>query len=163
MNDLRVRLKRYPAVRTAVGTADDYAADSRPIQVSLRGDDLARVYSYGASLLSLVRKTPGAVDVDTSEEDPRPEFRVRLNRKAAGDLGLDLGTVATTVRGLVAGEVVSQFEDTDGDSYDVRLRVDAAGRTRATDLLGLDLAGQGGRTLVPLSQVAALDSSTAPS
>jgi HAE1 family hydrophobic/amphiphilic exporter-1 len=163
MNDLRTRLKRYPAVRTAVGSANDYAADSRPIQVSLRGDNLAQVYGYGARLLSLVRKTPGAVDVDTSEQDPRPEFRVRLNRKAAGDLGLDLGTVATTVRGLVAGEVVSQFEDFDGDSYDVRLRVDPSQRSRSGDLLQLDLPGQLGRTLTPLGQVASLDTGSAPS
>ena len=100
---------------------------------------------YGGRLLSWSGKTPGAADVDTSEEDPRPEFRVSLNRKAAGDLGLDLGTVATTVRGLVAGEVVSQFEDPDGDSYDVRLRVDPSQRSRSGDLLELDLPGQFGR------------------
>ncbi len=94
------------------------------------------------------------MDVDTSEEDPRPEFRVRLDRKKAGDLGLDLGTVATTVRGLVAGEVVSKFQDSDGDSYDVRLRVEPSQRSRSGDLLELDLPGQSGRTLTPLSQVA---------
>jgi HAE1 family hydrophobic/amphiphilic exporter-1 len=101
--------------------------------------------------------------VDTSEEDPRPEYRVRLDRKRAGDLGLDLGTVATTVRGLVAGQVVSQFEDPDGDSYDVRLRVDTAQRSQSGDLLELDLPGQYGRTLIPLSQVAHIDTGSAPS
>jgi HAE1 family hydrophobic/amphiphilic exporter-1 len=113
--------------------------------------------------MKLVEKVPGAVDVDTSDDDPRPEVRIRVNRRAAGDLGLDVGMVASTVRGLVAGEVVSQFEDADGDSYDVRLRVDARDRTRAADLLGLDMPGQGGRMLVPVSQVAELDASAAPS
>ena len=159
---LRERLRRFRAVRTAVGNADEMA-ENKPIQITLRGLDLARLSPLGAQLFNLVEKVPGAADIDTSDEDPRPEVRVRLDRKVAGDLGLDVGMVATTLRGLIAGEVVSQFEDTDGDSYDVRLRVDAADRTRATDLLGLDLPGQGGRTLVPLSQVAALDSSTAPS
>ena len=86
-----------------------------------------------------------------------------MNRGAAGDLGLDLGTIASTVRGLVAGEVVSQFEDPDGDSYDVRLRVDPSHRTYSADLLNLDLPGQFGRTLVPLRQVARLDTGAAPS
>ena len=67
------------------------------------------------------------------------------------------------MRGLVAGEVVSQFEDPDGDSYDVRLRVQRADRTRAVDLLGLDLPAQGGRALVPASQIASLDTGAAPS
>jgi HAE1 family hydrophobic/amphiphilic exporter-1 len=63
----------------------------------------------------------------------------------------------------VAGEVVSQFEDPDGDSYDVRLRVEPSERTRAIDLLGLDLPAQGGRALVPASQIATLENGAAPS
>jgi HAE1 family hydrophobic/amphiphilic exporter-1 len=110
-----------------------------------------------------IRHVPGATDIDTSEEEPRPEVRIAVNRQAAGDLGLDLGTVASTVRGLVAGEVVSQFEDPDGDSYDVRLRIDPAQRATSVDLLGLDLPGHGGSALIPLSQLARIDPGTAPS
>jgi len=163
MADLRRRLQRFRGLRTSVGNAESFEADSRPIQVSLRGNDLAVMESHGENLMKLVENIPGAADVDTSQDEPRPEVRVRVDRKAAGDLGLDLGTVAATVRGLIAGQVVSQFEDPDGDSYDVRLRVDPAQRTGRADLLALDLPGRGGATLVPLNQVAALESSSAPS
>jgi HAE1 family hydrophobic/amphiphilic exporter-1 len=92
---------------------------------------------------------------------------VRLDRKTASDLGLDLGTVASMVRGLVAGDVVSQFQDPDGDAYDVRVRLDEDQRRLRNDLAdiyvpvmkGLTSAGQG----VPLTQVAALEDSEAPS
>jgi HAE1 family hydrophobic/amphiphilic exporter-1 len=160
--DLREQLARFRAVRTAVGNADDNP-ENKPIQITLRGLDLAGMAPAGAELLKLVRQVPGAADVDSSDEDPRPEVRIQVNRRVASDLGLDVGLVASTVRGLVAGEVVSQFEDADGDSYGVRLRINAAGRTRAADLLELDLPGQGGRALVPLRQVAALEASGAPS
>ncbi len=162
MADARARLKRYPALRLAV-SLPSMGGSEAPIQLSLRGDDLEQLRGYGSRLLNIVRKVPGAVDTDTSEEDPRPEFRVTLDRKAAGDLGLDLGTVATTVRGLVAGQVVSQYEDPDGDSYDVRLRVDPSQRSRGGQLLELDLPGQSGRSLIPLSQVAAVERGSAPS
>ena len=160
--DLRERLKRYPALRTAVSLPSMGGAEA-PIQISLRGDDLEQLRRYGRQLHEIVSQVPGAADVDTSEEDPRLEFRVSLDRRAAGDLGLDLGTVATTIRGLVAGEVVSQFEDADGDSYDVRLRVDPSQRSSSGDLLELDLPGQFGRALIPLNQVAGIDSGSAPS
>jgi len=153
--DLRSRLKRFQNLRTAV-VASDTHEDSKPIQVSVRGFDLDQLRSLGLRLMERVRKVDGAVDIDTTEEDRRPEVRVVVNRKQAGDLGLDLGTVASTVRGLVAGEVVSQFEDPDGDSYDVRLRVDPAQRFRSADLLQLDLPGHGGQSLIPLSQVASV-------
>ncbi|MEK7406387.1 MAG: efflux RND transporter permease subunit, partial [Acidobacteriota bacterium] len=161
--ETRERLRRFRGLRTAVTEAEEHAADAKPVQISVRGADLARMAALSERLLKEIRQVPGATDIDTSEEEPRPEVRVNVNRRAAGDLGLDLGTVASTVRGLVNGEVVSQFEDIDGDSYDVRLRVDPSYRTRSGDLLGLDLPGHGGRALVPLSQVASIDTGAAPS
>ena len=161
--EMRERLKRFRAIRTAVVEADQMEAEARPVQLVLRGADLARMSPLSRRLMSEVQAVKGTTDIDTSEEEPRPEVRVDLNRKAAGDLGLDLGTVASTVRGLVAGEVVSQFEDPDGDSYDVRLRVDPSQRNRGGDLLALDLPGRFGASLIPLSQVAGIETGTAPS
>jgi HAE1 family hydrophobic/amphiphilic exporter-1 len=114
-------------------------------------------------LKKLVAGVEGAHDIDTSLEQPQPEVRVRVDRRAAGDLGLDLGTVATTMSGLVAGNVVSQFEDPDGDSYNVRLRIDPRQRVLGSDILGLDLPGRGGTVMVPLNQVARLEDGVAPS
>ncbi|HWR54511.1 MAG TPA: efflux RND transporter permease subunit [Bryobacteraceae bacterium] len=161
--EIRDRMKRFPALRTSVGSADEFAGENKPVQLAVRGMDLARLGPISERVLAAVKSVPGAVDVDTSEEKRRPEVRVAVNRTAAGDLGLDLGTVASTVRGLVAGDVVSKFEDPDGDSYDVRLRVDPANRERQGDLLSLDLPGHGGTSLVPLNQVAHLESGAAPS
>ncbi|MGE5489645.1 MAG: efflux RND transporter permease subunit [bacterium] len=163
MADMRARLQRFRALRTSVGNADDTMGGQKPIQISVRGPDLARINQISEQLMKIIREVPGAQDVDTSEEQPRPEVRVLVDRRAAGDLGLDLGTVASTVRGLVAGEVVSKFEDADGDSYDVRLRVSPSQRVRAEDLLSLDLPGKMGLVAVPLSQVARIDSGGAPS
>jgi HAE1 family hydrophobic/amphiphilic exporter-1 len=158
---MRERLKRFHGIRTAVVEADQLEAEARPVQLVLRGADLAKMVPLSHRIIEVVRSTPGSTDVDTSEEEPRPEVRVDLDRKAAGDLGLDLGTVASTVRGLVAGEVVSQFEDPDGDSYDVRLRIDPAQRAHSIDLLGLDMPGRS--ALIPVSQVARVESGVAPS
>jgi len=161
--EVRRQLTRFPGVTTAVSNADEHPEYAKPVQLSVRGADLNRMAEISRRLMDEMRRTPGLADIDSSQEKPRPEVRVRVDRRAAGDLGLDLGTVAATVRGLVNGEVVSQFEDADGDSYDVRLRVDPNWRTRAGDLLGLDLPGRGGQALIPLSQVASLDTGVAPS
>ncbi len=161
--EIRAAMARFRAVRTSIEDADQVGGDVKPIQISVRGSELSRLEPLSVAVMNQAKTTGGAVDVDTSEEEQQAEVRVAVNRKAASDLGLDLGTVASTVRGLVAGEVVSQFEDPDGDSYDVRLRLDPVSRVRAVDLLGLDLPAQGGRALVPASQVASLESGAAPS
>jgi HAE1 family hydrophobic/amphiphilic exporter-1 len=162
-SEVRDALARYRAVRISIEEADQVGGDVKPIQMSLRGAELARLLPLSQQLMEIARKTPGSADVDTSEEQPQSEVRLAINRKAASDLGIDLGTLANTVRGLVAGGVVSRFEDADGDSYDVRLRLDVSDRTRAADLLGLDLPVGGGRGVVPASQVARLEDGVAPS
>jgi HAE1 family hydrophobic/amphiphilic exporter-1 len=162
-SEVRRQLQRFRTVRTSIEEADQVGGDVKPIQISLRGTDLAGLVPLGEKLMAEVGQVSGAADVDTSEEQPQTEVRIAVNRNAAADLGLDLGTVATTMRGLVAGEVVSQFEDPDGDSYDVRLRVERSERTRAIDLLGLDLPAQNGRALIPASQIASLATGAAPS
>jgi HAE1 family hydrophobic/amphiphilic exporter-1 len=143
------------------------AGEGQPLQVSVRGTDLAKLDEVAAQVAANTKATPGAADVDSSHEDPRPEIRVRLDRKTASDLGLDLGTVASMIRGLVAGEVVSQFQDPDGDAYDVRVRLDEDQRRLREDLADIYLpvmnAAPGSGQGVPLTQVAALDDSEAPS
>jgi HAE1 family hydrophobic/amphiphilic exporter-1 len=164
---VRQDLARWPALRSIVGEVEYMAGEGQPLQVSVRGTDLAKLDEVAAQVAANTKATPGAADVDSSHEDPRPEIRVHLDRKTASDLGLDLGTVASMVRGLVAGEVVSQFQDPDGDAYDVRARLDEDQRRLREDLADIYVpvmnaapgAGQG----VPLTQVAALDDSEAPS
>ena len=164
---VRQDLARWPALRSVVGEVEYMAGEGQPLQVSVRGTDLAKLDEVAAQVAANTKATPGAADVDSSHEDPRPEIRVHLDRKTASDLGLDLGTVASMVRGLVAGEVVSQFQDPDGDAYDVRARLDEDQRRLREDLADIYVpvmnaapgAGQG----VPLTQVAALDDSAAPS
>ncbi len=163
--DIRAELANWKGLRSSVEEAEQMG-DARPIQISVRGTDLNVINQVAAQVIKNVKAVPGATDVDTTLEDPRPEVRVNLDRKAASDLGLNLGTVAATVRGLVAGEVVSQYQDADGDAYDVRLRLKQEQRRLRSDLeeiyvpvmnaadaaLGMN-GGRGGNS-VPLSQVA---------
>jgi HAE1 family hydrophobic/amphiphilic exporter-1 len=164
---VREELAHWPGLRSIVGEVEYMAGEGQPLQVSVRGTDLARIDEVARRVAANAKATPGAADVDSSREDPRPEIRVRLDRKTASDLGLDLGTVSSMVRGLIAGDVVSQFQDADGDAYDVRVRLEEEQRRLRDDLADIyvpvvrALPGSGGT--VPLTQVAWLEDSEAPS
>ena len=164
---VRGELVHWPALRSIVGEVEYMAGEGQPLQISVRGTDLTKIDNIAAQVVTNTKATPGAADVDSSREDPRPEVRVRLDRKTASDLGLDLGTVASLVRGLIAGEVVSQFQDPDGDAYDVRVRLDENQRRLPEDLADVYVPVMNGaaatRAGVPLTQVAALEDSEAPS
>jgi HAE1 family hydrophobic/amphiphilic exporter-1 len=163
---VREELARWPILRSSVEEAEQMG-EARPIQISVRGTDLHQLNSVGAQIMERAHSVRGTTDVDSSQEDPRPEIRIQVDRKAASDLGLDLGTVASIVRGLVAGEVVSQYQDADGDAYDVRVRLEEDQRRLREDLADIAVpvmtAPAGTGSTVPLSLVAQLEDSEAPS
>jgi HAE1 family hydrophobic/amphiphilic exporter-1 len=77
--------------------------------------------------------TPGAIDIDNTLEEGKPELQVLVDRQKASDLGLSLLEIPMTVRTLVEGEVVSKFKDGD-EEYDVRVRLDEPFRDAVEDV-----------------------------
>ena len=63
---------------------------------------------------------------------------MQVDREAASDLGVPVGTVADTLRVLVGGLPISKFRDGD-EQYDVWLRAEARDRGTAQDLYQLTL------------------------
>jgi HAE1 family hydrophobic/amphiphilic exporter-1 len=163
---VRDELALWPTLRSSVEDAEQMG-EARPIQISVRGSDLDKLNAVAGQVVAEAKDTRGTADVDSSREDARPEVRVRLDRKTASDLGLDLGTVASLVRGLVAGEVISQYQDADGDAYDVRVRLEEDQRRLREDLAEIYLPVMnrlpGPAQGVPLTEVAALEEAGAPS
>ena len=107
----------------------------------------------------MVRGVPGAVDVDRSLDKDKPEILVRIDRKLASDLGINLEALAMTMRTLLNGEVATQFEDEDGDAYDVRVRLASRQRQSVETLEDIDLLSSkkdsaGKDMLIPMGQVA---------
>lgn len=103
-------------------------ARNAPIQLNLRGGDLATLTKAGHQVADQLRTLPGFVDVDVSARAGKPEIEVRFDRLRAADVGVMGSDVARTVRGLIAGEVATRFE-ADGERYDVRVQLPGSQRT----------------------------------
>jgi HAE1 family hydrophobic/amphiphilic exporter-1 len=133
--------------------------DSKPLQISVKGPEMAGIDQVSAQVAGIVRSVPGAVDVDRSLDRDKPEIRVHIDRKLAADLGINLESLAVTMRALLNGEVATQFEDADGDAYDVRVRLADQNRKSVETLRDMDLLSSkkdsgGHDLLIPAGQVA---------
>ncbi len=159
---LRARLRAELAdYGSAIISVEDVAdmGDSRPLQLSVQGPDMKELDRISAAVMQTIRRVPGAVDVDRSLDPDKPEIRVYIDRRLASDLGIDLQSLAVTMRALLNGEVATQFEDADGDAYDVRVRLEARQRQSAETLEDIDLLSSkkdasGADLLIPIGQVA---------
>ncbi len=122
------------------------------VQAEVRGPDLGRLEEVCASVIAKMRASGGYADTDTSFERGRPEIGVYVKRDRAADLGVDPRTIASTVKALIGGDDVSKFRS-EGERYDVSVRLAPAERARPGDILLLAVRNARG-DLVSLRNVA---------
>jgi hydrophobic/amphiphilic exporter-1 (mainly G- bacteria), HAE1 family len=167
MNDLvepmREKLARIPGVTvTNIGVTD--LGGSKSISFSVQGADLAELERLWRQIMPRLAQVPGLVDLDSTLKPDKPTIAVDVKREAAADLGLSVATLGNTLRMLVAGVSTGNWRAADGESYDVRLRLDASHRSTPEDLARLPLVlgsnADGTARVVRLSQVADVRVST---
>lgn len=122
----RSLLDRYPAnlrksVQEAAAGAAGGSFRQADIQYFVAGPDLEVLTRLSDELVRRVRTLPDVVDVDSTLEAGRPEFRLEINRRNADDLRVRVSDIAQAVNLLIAGEEVSTFDVKD-EQYDVRMR-----------------------------------------
>src|SRR5688572_17729505 len=93
-----------------------------PINVFVRGDDLATLQRVTNEIQAKVRQLPGAVDISSNLVSGQPEVVARINRSLAADLGFSVGSIAVQLRGMVEGIVPSHLRDGDRE-HDIRVRL----------------------------------------
>ena len=107
---MRERLASIPGITvTHVGLLDTIGG-TKPISVSIQGPDLMELDRLTRQLTAKIRNVPGVADLDTSLKANKPTINVQVRRDAVADAGLSVGAVTTTLRGLVAGDTVGQWQ-----------------------------------------------------
>ncbi|HEX9485279.1 MAG TPA: efflux RND transporter permease subunit [Gemmatimonadaceae bacterium] len=161
---LREDTKNVAGVTLSVFT-NDFGGGRKQLQYQLRGNDLASINQAADQVLSIVKSTPGAVDVDLSTKGQKPELDVDLNRGVAGALGVTAGQVAQSLRPAFAGIDAGDWQDPTGQMRYVRLRLVPEARRNAEDLRQLPILvtpPNGTPTTVPLGQVATVRQGIGP-
>jgi hydrophobic/amphiphilic exporter-1 (mainly G- bacteria), HAE1 family len=149
----------HPAVQPPAAISGGGNANSDIVFV-IRGPEIARLKGYSSRVTEILRDTPGAVDVDTSLEEGKPEVRVNINRDKASDLGVSVSSIANALRTMVGGQVISSYRSGD-DRYDVRLRVDKAYRDSTASVAKLYVPSIKAGNM-RLDNVVSLDEGTGP-
>lgn len=170
MRNVRTMLRKYQGARVSVtGSTDLSGASNRGggnagggnrLAVLIQGPDVEQLQTYTVALMEKVRTIPGVVDVDSNFEPTQPELRVNVDRARAADLGVNIDSLATSLRTLVGGEEVTQFQDGD-NQYQVLLRLDEPFRNNPLGMASLLIPAGGGRT-VKVSDVAQLRNDAGP-
>ena len=151
MADLRQALDSAADVTYRFGRPS-YFSFRTPIEVEIRGFNLAMLERLGDQVAAGMREIDGLVDVKSSTEGGNPELQILFDRDRLAAFDLTLGEAAAVVRSKVLGEVVTEIQRNDRQ-VDIRLRADESYRDSVRDLGQLAVIQQG-KTAIPLSAVA---------
>ena len=116
------------------------------VQFVIGGPDLEKLEEYSEQLIEVVKKSPDAVDVDSTLISGKPELQLDIDREKAADLGVRIGDISQALNILVAGQQATTFNE-GTDQYEVHVR---AKNTYRSDLEGLQ------RLVVPSSRLGAV-------
>ena len=134
----------------------------KPVQIQFSGPDSRRLMAITSDFMEKMKTVPGAVDVGLSEQEPKDEIKIELDRGMANSLGIAVGDAAQALRVAFAGVEVGDWVDPVGESRDVAVRLHPDDRVDASNIERLPIAVSGSNMMVPLDQIATISMGKGP-
>ena len=159
--DMRALVKRLVGAEYVIQD-DVNNGGQKPVQLKFYGTDSAKLTQITNDYMAQMRNIPGAVDVGLSEQDPKDELQIELNRGLANSLGISVADAAQDLRVAFAGVEVGDWIDPTGLARDVAVRLQPSDRLNAENIEHLPIAVPGTNTMVPLDQIASIKMSKGP-
>ncbi len=163
--EVRERLHTVPGITFSIEEVGQIGGSQKPLNVNLKGENLATLKQIGARLKEELYKVPGIVDLSMTLENDIPEYRLRVDRDKAISAGVTTNDIVGAVGRLIGGEAISTYEDEDGDAVDVRVRLPEQLRQNPSQVQDLKISvpdGNGGMKLLPLASLVTTSVAASP-
>jgi hydrophobe/amphiphile efflux-1 (HAE1) family protein len=160
---IELRQKLAPLVGAEYTVIDDLNGGGKPVQIEFTGPDSRKLMELTTAYMAKLREVPGAVDVSLSEQDPKNELQIVLDRGLANAMGISVNDAAQSLRVAFAGIEVGDWVDPTSETRDVAVRLHPDDRvsTESIERLPISVAGTG--MMVPLEQIATITMGKGPS
>jgi len=159
--DLRAKVARLVGAEYVV--IDDLNGGGKPVQLDFTGPDSRKLMELTNAYMEKLREVPGAVDVTLSEQDPKNELQIELDRGLANAMGISVGDAAQSLRVAFAGIEVGDWVDPTGETRDVAVRLHPDDRVNTESIERLPISVSGTGMMVPLEQIAQISMGKGPS
>ena len=154
---LRGPLSEIPGARVGVwgGNSLNLRGSGDGIQVALLGNDYDDIFDAAKALAAAVEERSTMLSSPRIAFDPtQPQLSVSIDRRRAADLGVDLPSLAATLRAMIDGDELVDL-NIDDDAVPILLESASGEINDPSDLVNL-YVGTAGGGLLPLSSIVTL-------
>lgn len=165
--ELRTQLKKLPGIlRTDVTAGDPLSriisgTTGKSVQIEIIGHDFDETDAVAARIKTAMESVPGTVDVSISRDRKKPEIKIEIDREKAAALGLNMQTIAETMKTAIEGSTATKYRES-GRTYDVYVRLEESSRSNAEDIEKLTVVSPFTGKQIRLSNFAVVRESTGP-
>ncbi|MEM9725661.1 MAG: efflux RND transporter permease subunit [Pseudomonadota bacterium] len=135
MEEIRAVTAELPGVTPELKIIEDSPQQGKPVQVQVTSADQRRLEAVSDQVEALLRSTPGLIAIDDTRPLPGLQWRLDVDRAAAGRFGADMSTIGALVQLSTRGVVL---DDTTPDDSDEAIDVLARFRADTRTLEGMD-------------------------
>jgi multidrug efflux pump subunit AcrB len=173
IDSLREVFGRYPMADIQIKEFEQGNPVEAPMTIKITGERLEELAVIAGEVQSWAEAIPGLVNVDNNLQRVNTELRLDINREKAGMYGVPVHSIDLTVRAAVAGTQVSSYQNEEGKSFPIVLRLPEGDSLKISDLQKIYLKSMFRMPdvsrpesfkagMVPLSQLASLEFRESP-
>jgi multidrug efflux pump len=156
IEDTQKLIGQDPRVRGNASTGNSLSRGrGRPIQIVIAGTSFEELAKARDAIFKAAEDFPGIVDLDSDYKETRPQLIVDIDTTRAGDLGVPIADIGSTLETMMGSRRVTSFIDR-GEEYYVVLQAEDADRATPDNLANIYVRSQTTQQLIPLSNLVKL-------
>jgi multidrug efflux pump subunit AcrB len=149
---LRAGFNDYAAARISLKQFQQGPPVDAPVAIRVVGPEIEGLRGIADQVEQVLKATPGTRDVNNPSRLLRTDLDLGIDTQKAGLLGVSALEVNRTVRLAVAGLAAGQFRASNGDEYDITLRLPMHERPTIEALDAIEVGTINGRQM-PLREI----------
>lgn len=157
MASLRGPLSEITGARVAVRSSNslNLRGAGGGLEVALVGNDYAEIFAAAQAFTRAIEeRSKNLSQPQISYEPTQPQLSIEIDRRRAADLGVDLDSLATTLRAMIDGDEIVDLNVGD-EAVPIVLEASTGEINDPTDLVNLYVTARNGN-LLPLSSIVTL-------
>lgn len=158
MDEVRAAISDLPGVRAFPVMRQAFGGGiTKPVQFVIGGGTFEELAQWREILnREIAKDNPGLQGIDYDYKETKPQLRINIDTNRAGDLGVSVRNVGTTLETMLGSRRVTTFLD-DGEEYDVILEGERASQSTPTNIENLYVRSETTGLLIPLSNLVTIE------
>ena len=150
--NIRKKIKHVQGAKITVDELSAGPPTGAPIEVRIFGDSTQELANISDKIINYFQSASGVINIKDSNDVAAGEFTFTIDKQKANYYGLDITTIAGTLRNVIYGTAASEI-NINGDDIDIIVKYDQNKFNNVSDLENILIFNNRGEN-IPLKQIA---------